>query len=321
MTVHSQAGGGRRSDQCLNRRRRPQRHDGHGPVSKERYEKMARELFTISAVQLEVIPLNPERNLAKMVEHTEREANAGARLVIFPELSNTGYVKGREKEFGREYYERAEPIPGPSTEALGAVARRRGVYVIAGLCQRHPEIPGTLYNSAVLIAPSGNILGVHHKIHIPGQEKHFFCAGNGLDVYKTELGCIGMLVCYDGLFPEASRILALKGAELICIVYNSPFRPGTIPVASLEHNAATRASENKLFVATCNKVGTDVELPFLGRSAIAAPNGEIIALGPEREEAAVRAEIRLDQIVEERAFFSVFRDRRPELYAKICELL
>ena len=143
----------------------------------------------VSAVQLEVAHLNPDTNRHRMVEFVSQEASkGGVDLIVFPELANTGYVNGRDKEFGKMYWECAEPVPGPTTEALGIAAKEYGVYVVVGMNQRHPTIPGTFYNSAVLIGRGGDIIGVQNKIHIPGQEKNFFVPGSSIYVYSTEIG-------------------------------------------------------------------------------------------------------------------------------------
>ena len=284
---------------------------------------MPKEVVNVSVVQMDVAWLDPERNRQKMVQSIEEEVKqGGVDLIVFPELANSGYVKPHsEREFVKKYFACAEPIPGPTTEALGEAASKHSLHVIAGILQIHPEIPATLYNSAVLIGPDGKIIGIHHKLHIPGNEKHYFCPGNTMDVYQTEIGAIGILICYDYLFPEVCRVLALKGAEILCLTFASVHRVPSSPVTSLEHGVACRARENKLFVIGCNRVGSEDELTFFGRSAIANPCGEVIALGKEKEEDILRAKLRLEQILEERAFYPVFRDRRPELYTKLCDPL
>ncbi len=183
-------------------------------------------------------------------------------MIVFPELANTGYVVERDKEFGKRLLERAEKIPGPFTETLGAAAREHGAHLIFGLCERHPAIPGTLYNSAVMVGPDGSIAGVHRKIHIFAEEKHYFAPGNKIDVHKTDLGNIGMLVCYDAIFPEISRVLAVRGAEIICCIFNRAKRE---PEDMLPHMSFARAYENRVFFVSCDRVGKEPVL-YMGRS-------------------------------------------------------
>lgn len=275
-----------------------------------------KEKVEVAAVQMDIAWLDPEKNLEKMLGFMDKIQNERVvDLIVFPELANTGYVKERNKEFGREYFKKAEKIPGPFTDALADAAKKYGLYVISGFCQLHPEIPASVYNSAVMISPKGEIVGVHHKLHIPGEENHYFYPGNTTDVYKTDLGNMGMIVCYDSIFPELSRILALKGVEIICAVFNRPKRPA---YDSLYHVAATRAYENRIYFIVCNRVGKEVT-EFLGRSVIAGPDGQILSQSTGEEEEILYATLYREKILEERAFFPIFADRRPELYQAIIE--
>ncbi len=275
-----------------------------------------KEKVEVAAVQMDIAWLDPERNLERMLSFIEKiRGEKEVDLIVFPELANTGYVKQRDREFGKEYLKKAEKIPGPFTEALGDAAKRFGVYIISGFCELHPEIPGSIYNSAVMMGPTGGVVGVHHKLHIPGEENHYFYPGSTTDVYKTDLGTIGMLVCYDAIFPEISRVLTLKGAEIICVVFNRPKRPA---YDSLYHLGATRAYENRIYFIICNRVGKEVN-EFLGRSVIAGPDGQILSKSMGEEEEVIHATLCWDKILEERAFFPVFADRRPDLYQAIIQ--
>jgi predicted amidohydrolase len=275
-----------------------------------------KEKVEVAAVQLNVAWLDPAKNLEKMLGWIEKiRAERAVDLVVFPELANTGYIRERNKEFGRDYFKKAEKVPGPFTQALGEAARKHGIYIITGFCELHPAIPATIYNSSVLINPKGEVQGVHHKIHIPGEENHYFYAGNSIEVHQTDLGAIGMVVCYDAIFPELSRVLALKGAEIIVAPFNRPKRPA---YDSLYHVAAMRAYENRVYFIACNRVGKDAG-EFLGRSAIASPEGELLARSEGEEEEVLYATFLADKILEERAFFPIFADRRPDLYGPITE--
>jgi predicted amidohydrolase len=273
-----------------------------------------KEKIEVAAVQMDLAWLDPERNLEKMLNfvemvHRDKEID----LIVFPELTNTGYVKPRDREFGREYIKKAEKIPGPFTDALCAAAKKHGLYLIAGLCELHPEIPASLYNSAVLISPRGEIVGIHHKLHIPGEEKHYFYPGSTTDVYKTELGNIGLAICYDAIFPELPRILSIKGAEIICAVFNGPrFQP----YDRFLHIACTRAYENRNYFILCNRVGKE-DVEFSGGSIIAGPDGQVLSRTVGEGEEVVYATLYNDHLLEARAFLPVFQDRRPDLYEAI----
>lgn len=248
----------------------------------------------------------------------------GSELIVFPELSNSGYIcpfHGFDPEFARRYYAVAEPIPGPTTDLLGQVARQHNAYVVTGLAQAHPNVAGMLYNSAVLIGPSGRVEGLYHKVHIPAGEKHYFVPGGRVEVFETPLGTIGLMVCYDGRFPELCRVLALKGAEIICSVWNRPFIDGYLGAESNRALALVRAQENGVYYIHSNRAGQEGDTKFLGHSAIGAPNGEIIAASDTAEEDVIRAVLRRDVLIDARAFLSVFRDRRPDVYGEIVKPL
>lgn len=273
----------------------------------------------VAAVQMPHKWLDPKANLKYMIDSIEKaKVEMNADIVVFPELSNTGYIMDRNKEFGKQFIKAAEKIPGPTTEALGQQAKKYGVYVIAGLAELHPEIPGMLYNSAVIIGPNGDLLGVHHKMHIPGEEKHYFIAGSTCDVYKTDIGNIGIAICYDGQFPEYIRMLALKGAEIICMLWNMPTFSN--PPELLQHITATRAAENRMYAISCNRIGTDGDITFFGHSSICDPVGNLLATSGE-EETIISATLHGDILYEERALQPVFRDRRPEMYSYLTKIM
>lgn len=282
-----------------------------------------KEQVRVSLVQLSTEPLDPAANAARMAEFVEREAaEHGAELVVFPELASTGYVRPpQDREFVDRLYEASELIPGPTTERLGAAARAAGVHVIAGISQRHPRVPEVLYNSAALIGPHGDVIGVHHKAHACQEEKEYYVAGDTADVHDTELGAIALNLCYDVRFPELARIQMLKGAEIIVSLWASAVQPGKVPSDSIVQRCATRAMENAVFFMGCNRTGTDGDRVFYGRSAIAAPSGDILASSSTDREEAVRAVMNAADLAAQRRYLTVFRDRRPDLYGLITEPL
>jgi predicted amidohydrolase len=271
----------------------------------------------VSAVQMRTKWLDLKENfdyIKNSIAKAKNEENAD--LIVFPELSNTGYIKERDKKFGRQFIKFAEKIPGPSTEELGKQAKKYGVYLVVGLAEQHPEIPGMLYNAAVLINPKGELVGVHHKMHIPGEEKHYFMPGNTCDVYKTDIGNIGMSICYDGQFPEFTRSLALKGAEILCMIWNMPSFSN--PPELLEHITATRAAENRMFAVSCNCLGVQGKIDFFGHSVISDPVGNFLATAGTKE-TIISATLKEEVLLEERIQQPVFRDRRPDMYSYLLK--
>jgi len=279
-----------------------------------------KDQVSVTAVQMDVRWQDVEVNRTRMVTAAEEAAAHGSHLVLFPELANTGYFRFGDLDFISRYVRLAEPIPGPTTEALGAVARRFGMYAIVGLLEAHPRIPGAVYNSAALMAPTGRVLGIHRKVHLGIDEKKVFFAGDRADVYRTELGNLAMMVCYDGVMPELSRVMALKGAEIICGVFAAP---GWIPGGNrrLEHIAGMRARENGAYYVLCNRVGRQENWQFIGGTTIAAPTGDIVAQDATVNEALVQATLSGDLLIRTRVEQTIFRDRRPELYGLLCEPL
>ena len=276
-----------------------------------------KELVQVAAVQLDVAWLDPKANVERMLALGEEAVQAGpVDVLVYPELSNVGYVTERDPAFAPQYMELAESIPGPTTEVLGGFARQHGVWIVVGLCEMHSVVRPSVYNSAVLIGPSGEVVGKHRKAHLPAEEKHYFYRGRSLDVWDTELGRVGLAVCYDALFPETLRVLALRGAEIVFCPFNVPREH--LPPDVLVHLTRTRALENRAFVIACNRVGEQPGLHFFGGSAIADPAGALLALGDDKE-SILRATLRRDTLVQKRAFHTHFQDRRPDLYGPLVE--
>jgi len=281
-----------------------------------------------SLVQMEVVSLEPKKNVSRIKEFVEHIFDkGGADLILFPELANTGYVRQLDQDFGREFLKCAEPIPGYTTNVICKLAKKYRTHIVVGLAEIHPRIAGSVYNSAVLIGPRGNLVGIHHKLHIPDEEKHYFYQGSTLEVYRTEIGNIGMAICWDNLFPELPRILALKGMEILCSSYSwgkptSPHKRVTYIPTRFQCFCMMHAISNRIYAMACNPVGKYNGHDFDGHSAIAGPDGGIIAYADkEGEEEILFAEFTNDHLLEMRAVSPVFRDRRPELYGLLSEPL
>ena len=284
----------------------------------------------VSVVQFAPVWLDSKKNTAKMQKIVESEAKSGSELIIFPELSNIGFPKavydqvGEKKplkdtaSFDAEYAGFAETVPGPTTEGLCKVTQKYGVYTIIGIAECDSAVASRLFNTAVLIGPAG-IMGMHRKVHLPESEIAYFQPGNKIEVFQTPLGNIGMLICYDGRFPELSRIMTLKGAEIICVITASPNIRFQYP--EMDRNRADcRAQENGVFFITCNRVGKEGKSQYLGHSAIAKAGGGIIAESKSgREEILTAVLFAADMTAFRNSDFWCFKHRIPELYSLLSE--
>ncbi len=256
-------------------------------------------------------------NVARSIEMVEQAAAQGARLVVLPELANTGYMFDSRQEA----YALAETVPGgPSSQAWIALAQRLGIYLVAGIAERSGD---RLYNAALIAGPEG-YLGTYRKLHLWGDENLFFEPGDlGLPVFHTELGRIGVAICYDGWFPEVYRLLALRGADIVAVPTNWVPMPGQTPdgPAMAHALAIAGAHSNGLTVVCADRVGTERGQPFVGRSLIVGSQGWTAA-GPasaDQEEVLVApvdlaASRRARQL---NAFNHVLRDRRRDLYDEL----
>ena len=273
----------------------------------------------VAAAQIDIALLDMAENLAR-IEKCVKEAKEtkNADLVVFPELASIGYIRERNKEFGCSYIKGAQKVPGEFTEALGEISSKYDTYVICGMTEAHPLIPGTLYNTAVLMDPEGKLVGAHRKVHIPGYEKHYFVPANTTDVFHTDIGTIGMGICYDNQFAELTRTYALEGAEILAMLWNMPAFSND--GGMLHRLTSTRAFENRMFAVSCNRIGESAGMSFFGYSAIADPLGELLA-SAEGEEGIIYAQLEQDTLLRERAQMPVFRDRRPDLYGELVKPL
>src|SRR6185312_1117568 len=225
----------------------------------------------------------PERNLEKAVAQIEAAATRGAQVVCLQELFRSWYPCQREEN---THFDLAESIPGPGTEELGRLARERSVTIIAPLFER--RAPGVYHNSAVVIGPHGNIVSHYRKMHIPDDpgyyEKFYFTPGDrDFIAYRGEPASLGVLICWDQWFPEAARLTALAGAQIL-------FYPTAIgwtadmptPLRRKMYSAwetmqRAHAIANGVFVAAINRVGVEEAIEFWGGSFVSDPFGEVIA--------------------------------------------
>ena len=274
----------------------------------------AQSELTIACIQMEPIVGAKQANVVKSLEWIGQAALNGARLIVLPELANSGYVF-RDRA---EAFELAEEVPtGETSTAWVDAARHHDVYIVAGIAERAGT---TLYNSAILLGPSGYI-GTFRKMHLWAAENLFFEPGDlGFPVFKTPIGRLGIAICYDGWFPETFRLQALQGADVVCVPTNWVPIPGQEPgqpaMANILHQAA--AHTNSMFIACADRVGSEREQLFEGQSVIVSCTGCFVA-GPASRD---RQEIiygRVDLADARRKrnwneFNQVLRDRRTDLY-------
>lgn len=267
-------------------------------------------LATVPIMRVGYVQFAPEFGAVKRNVDTVESllARERADLWVLPELFNTGYqfVSPQELEG------LAEPVPGgPTTARLVAFARRLACHIAAGLAERAEE---RVYNSAVLVGPSG-LVARYRKVHLFYEEKHFFAPGD-LPFPVADIGPtkVGLLVCYDHFFPEAARSVALQGAEVIA-------HPANLVMPGLAQlTMRVRSMENRVFTVTANRIGTEARtgetLRFTGLSQVVAPNGDVLAQGPQDAEDVRAADIDPARAQDKHLtrLNDVFADRRPEFY-------
>jgi predicted amidohydrolase len=254
-----------------------------------------------------------ESNIRKMEKIITQAQEKGSNLIIFPELTLTGYVC---KDL---VYELAESIPnGPSISQIIETAKRQNVHVIFGMIESSTKAAGVLHNTAVLVGPEG-LIGKYQKMHLPThsvfEEKRYFRPGYQIPVFETDIGKIGLIICYDIFFPEITRLMRLKGAQLIACISASPsVRRGFFEVLTV-----ARAIENTMFVTYTNLVGIEDSLQFWGGSRIIAPNGHLLAQAEYDEEEMLTAKINYSDMKQVETFVPMLRDLRPELFNTLKE--
>jgi len=286
------------------------------------------ESFRIGLVQSSC-SLDPNENLAKTEWKVREAATGGAQVICLQELFRSQYFC---REENAELFALAESIPGPSTEALGKLARELKVVIVSSLFERRAS--GLYHNTAAVLGPDGEIAGLYRKMHIPDDplyfEKYYFTPGDlGFSSIATPYGRLGVLVCWDQWYPEGARIAALSGADLL--VY--PTAIGWHPSEKAQYGAAqldawrtiqrSHAIANGIYVAAVNRVGyegpPDHGLEFWGSSFVADPFGQVIAQASTDKEEILIAECEPRRMEEVRRNWPFLRDRRIDAYAPILQ--
>jgi N-carbamoylputrescine amidase len=263
-----------------------------------------------------------EENVRRGAEFVREAGREGAQIICLPELATSIYPAYVEEAAYREW---AEPVPGPSTEVMARAAADAGAYVIFPLYERVED--GRLFNTAVVIDPSGEVAGRYRKNSIPdvrmavmmGMEKFYFEPGDlGYPIFETDLGVkVGITICYERHLPEGPRSLALGGADVIFV----PTATGA-GRELWEVELRAHAIANLLWVGGVNRVGRDEDgstAEFYGSSFFSAPNGEVVAAAGDDGEAIVYAEIDTERSRQLREEWGFFRDRRPDIYQAITD--
>ncbi|MDX1453658.1 MAG: carbon-nitrogen hydrolase [Oleiphilaceae bacterium] len=294
-------------------------------------------VLKVAAIQHEV-KSSPDQTLRYLTKKIEACASQGVQLVVLQELHNTAYFCQTESVAN---FDLAESIPGPSSEHLAAVAKEHGLVIVSSLFER--RAPGLYHNTAVVLDKDGSIAGTFRKMHIPDDpgfyEKFYFTPGdadpekhNGFAPINTSLGKLGVLVCWDQWYPEAARLMALAGAELL--IY--PTAIGWDPADDQDEQQRqldawmtiqrAHAVANGLPVIVCNRTGfeaspaSDAEgTQFWGNSFISGPQGELLSQAPTEEEYVLITEIDRERTENVRRIWPYLRDRRVDAYANLTK--
>ena len=285
---------------------------------------MARTL-RVGLVQMRCVPDDPAANLAKAIAGIEDAAVRGAELVCLQELFRTRYFCQSEEQ---ARFDLAEPVPGPTTEALSKVAAACGVVVVASVFERRAE--GLYHNTAVVLDADGRQAGVYRKMHIPDDplyyEKFYFTPGDlGFRAFPTRAARVGTLVCRDQWFPEAARLTALAGAQLLVYPTAIGWETGVRPEwEEAEHDAwetaqRAHAIANGVFVVAVNRVGAEERLTFWGQSFVADPFGRVIARASSTQEETLVVDCDLALIEACRRGWPFLRDRRIDAYGDLLK--
>jgi N-carbamoylputrescine amidase len=267
---------------------------------------------------------DPDANLALALEQVEAAARDGARLVCLPELFRSRYFCQREDA---ALFSLAEPIPGPSSEALAKLAAECGVTICASLFERRAE--GLYHNTSVILDADGQLVGKYRKMHIPDDplyyEKFYFTPGDlGFQAPQTRNGRIGTLVCWDQWFPEAARLTALSGAQILVYPTAIGWQFDESPETDqAQHDAwetvqRGHAIANGVFVAAVNRVGPEDGIRFWGQSFVADPFGRVLARASASEPEILCVDCDLSLIERVRRDWPFLRDRRIDAYADLC---
>ena len=270
---------------------------------------------------------DPAANRARLAENIAEVAARGAQLVVLQELHNTPYFCQVESV---DNFDFAEPIPGPSTEFFGVLARKHNIVLVTSLFERRAA--GLYHNTAVVFECDGSIAGVHRKMHIPDDpayyEKFYFTPGDqGFQPIKTSVGSLGVQVCWDQWYPEGARLMALAGADILIYPTAIGYESSDTPEEQTRQRNAWQlvqrghAVANGLPVVTVNRVGQEPDpsgqtngIRFWGSSFVAGPQGELLAEASQTNSENLLVDIDLHRSEQVRRWWPFLRDRRIDAY-------
>ena len=247
-----------------------------------------------------------KENLEHALEFLEEGIKIGGKLMVLPELFNSGYVFEKKDEL-EEYAE--DITDGKTSKRLIDFAKSKNIFIVAGICEKHQK---AFFNSSVLIGPKG-LIGVYRKTHLFFREKLWFTPGKeNFEVYDVSGVRVGMMICFDWFFPEVIRILSLKGAQVIC-------HPANLVLPYCQKALLGAAVQNHVFIITANRVGVERGMHFTGLSQIVDPNMRILTKSSRSKQNVRIVEIDPNVALNKRIneFNNVFEDRRVDLYKSI----
>ena len=275
----------------------------------------------IGLIQMKMLP-DPRTNLVKASKQIVLAAAKGAQVIVLPELFGCRYFPQYEDQ---SFFKLAEPIPGPTTSHFSEISAAKKVVLIVPLFEKTRN---GVYHNSVAVIDSGSILGVYRKMHIPYDpyfyEKYYFAPGDsGFPVFETRYGKISVLICWDQWFPEAARLSALAGAQIL--IYPTAIgwdrtrrdKEQKKELAAWETIQRAHAIANSVFVAAVNRVGIEEKLVFWGNSFVSDPFGGKIVVGTSSKEQILIASCDLLQIHETRKAWPFMRDRRVDAYSSL----
>lgn len=285
---------------------------------KQRSRSTARNRFEgelkLCAIQMNSRVNGRDANVAKACRLIDEAMAERPELILLPEFFNTEYFP-QYRDY--KYLSYAEPDTGYTMTAIAAKAKQHQVHIVATIYEMAG--PGVYFDTAMIVTPSGEILGKYRKTHpaaVRSLEKIYFKRGSRFPVFGIQDWKVGITICYDWAFPEAARCVAVKGAELILMPFATPF--STLVPNMWERVLTTRAWENSVYLAACNKVGKEGDWMFGGRSLITDPHGTLLAQAGGEKDETIFATISREKVIEARTIRPMWRDRRPEIYTPIC---